>query len=238
MRQFGTSATFLAFLAEAACSSGADAQLSQGVQARALSVCFFTADAIECTPADGELAAEFRARVEDFYPSICLDTDSDGDGIGDFVDARDDGDDTELDDVGDDHGGDDLDDDSDDNGVDDDSQCHVCDRGPGEQGDFRLEREGDAARLDRGTVSSVSEGFVLVPTPYGPAQIVISASTLLDTSHGALGTGAAIRVEGTWVEGADIVIQATWLEVLCPGPAPVPDEVVPEDAVPATDAGG
>ena len=35
---------------------------------------------------------------------------------------------------------------------DDHHRCRSCNRGPGEQGDFRFEVDGDEAKLDRGMV--------------------------------------------------------------------------------------
>jgi hypothetical protein len=58
-----------------------------GETARELSVCYFGDSAIHCGPADDDA----RVRVDDFYPSACLDGDHDRDRVPDFMDMDDPG---------------------------------------------------------------------------------------------------------------------------------------------------
>jgi hypothetical protein len=172
-----------------------------GETARELSVCYFGESAIHCGPADDDA----RVRVDDFYPSACLDGDHDRDRVPDFMDM-------------DDPGGD----------VDDDHRCRSCNRGPGQQGDFRFEVRGDQARLDRGMVHVYDHDLdsLIVPTPHGGSlTIMISSDTRIDDGYPA--PGAEIRAEGEIDE--DGVLWADRLEVLCTAPEAVsPEDVPPE----------
>jgi hypothetical protein len=172
-----------------------------GESARELSACYFAEDAVYC----GEADDDSRVRVDDFYPSACLDGDHDRDGVPDFMDM-------------DDPGG----------GYDDDHRCRSCNRGPGEQGDFRFEVRGDEARLDRGMVYVYDEELdsLLVPTPQGGSlTIMISDDTRIDDGYPA--PGAEIRAEGEIDE--DGVLWAERLKVLCDAPDALPPDDVPPD---------
>jgi hypothetical protein len=186
-------------------SAGDRAGAGDGEAERQVSACFFTDSTIECGPASGD---DSRVRVDDFYPSACLDGDHDGDRVPDFLDP-------------DDHGG----------GFDDPLRCSTCDRGPGEHGDFRFEVDGDEAKLDRGTVYFLDHerDRLLVPAPYGEiVAIEFSAGTRIDDGYPA--PGAEIRVEG-WIDD-DGVVQADRLKVLCAAPEPVRPEDVPPECEP------
>ncbi len=174
---------------------------ARGETARELSTCYFGEGAIYCGPADDDS----RVRVEDFYPSACLDGDHDRDGVPDFMDM-------------DDSGGE----------YDDDYRCRTCNRGPGEQGDFRFEVDGDEAKLDRGMVYVYDHELdsLIVPTPHGESlTIMITYDTRIDDGYPA--PGAEIRAEGEIDE--DGVLWADRLKVLCDAPEAVdPDDVPPE----------
>src|SRR5262245_42787410 len=132
----------------------------------------------------------FRERVDELFPSICLDFDHDDDGVPDSVDI-----------------------DRDDDGPDAvEHQCHRCNRGPGESVDFRLEASGGESRLDRGIViARAADGTLTVPSPDGPITIHVTATTRID--DGTPTPGSEIRAEGP-VE-ATRVFTATEVKVLC-----------------------
>jgi hypothetical protein len=172
----------------------------------ALSTCFFTDTAVYCSPApDWSDDDDLRVRVEDFYPSACVDDDHDGDRVPDFLDV--DGD-----------GGD----------FDDDLRCRECNRGPGGSGDFRLEVDGSEAKLDRGTVylHDADEGSLTVPNPQGGA-LTIQLAHAERIEDGLPTPGSEIRAEGEMDE--DGVLWAERLKVLCAAPDPLPPEDVPPD---------
>lgn len=180
---------------------GGDPGEGGGETARELSACFFTDEAIYCKPADDDS----RVRVDDFYPSACMDGDHDRDSVPDFLDM-------------DDRGGD----------YDDDHRCRTCNRGPGEGGDFRFEVDGDEAKLDRGTVYAYDHELdsLTVPTPHGGAlTIMVSYDTRIDDGYPA--PGAEIRAEGEIDE--DGVLWAERLKVLCDAPDALPPDDVPPD---------
>ena len=197
----------LALVIALACScAGGDApdqggDPGTGESARELSVCYFGESAIHCGPADDDA----RVRVDDFYPSACLDGDHDRDRVPDFMD---------MDDPGGDYDG--------------DHRCRSCNRGPGQQGDFRFEVRGDEARLDRGMVYVYDRDLdsLIVPTPHGGSlTVMISSDTRIDDGYPA--PGAEIRAEGEIDE--DGVLWAERLEVLCRAPEAVsPGDVPPE----------
>lgn len=154
-----------------------------------------------------------RQRVDQFYPSICVDNDADENGVPDTMD---------LDRSADDTGDDDL----------IENRCQPCNRGPGESGDFRLKIEGSVAELDRGRVFQVAaDGTLTVPSPDGPITIVVGAGTRID--DGQPTPGSDIRVEGTVSSAGPRTITATRLKTLCPGPKPVDDGDVPPGSTPA-----
>jgi hypothetical protein len=171
----------------------------------ALSACFFSDSAVYCAPTDWAEGDDLRVRVEDFYPSACVDDDADGDRVPDFLDL--DGD-----------GGD----------FDDDLRCGECDRGPGESGDFRFEVDGDEAKLDRGTVYlyDADEGSLTVPAPHGEA-LTIQLAYAERIEDGLPTPGSEIRAEGEIDE--DGVLWAERVKVLCAAPDPLPPEDVPPD---------
>jgi len=154
-----------------------------------------------------------RERVEQFYPSICVDTDADDNGVPDTMDLDRSADDTgevgELED-----------------------RCQPCNRGPGESGDFRLQIEGTQAELDRGRVFQVAaDGTLTVPSPDGPITILVRPGTRID--DGQPTPGADVRVEGTVSSAGPRTIDATRVKTLCPGPKPVDDGDVPPGSTPA-----
>ena len=172
-----------------------------GETARDVTACYFGERAIHCGPADGDS----RVRVEDFYPSACVDGDHDRDGVPDFMDM-------------DDHGGD----------FDDDHRCRTCNRGPGAGGDFRFEVDGDEAKLDRGMVHVYDHDAdsLIVPTPHGEAlTIMLTSYTRVDDGYPA--PGAEVRAEGEIDE--DGVLWADRLVVLCDAPDAVDPDDVPAD---------
>jgi hypothetical protein len=171
--------------------------------------CFHTPNSVNCVQISGSDAVD-RTKVEDFYPSACLDGDADSDGTPDFLD---------IDFLGTDA--------ADAPVARDDLRCPRCNRGPGTQNDFRLDLAGDVAELDRGKVYVRAGDQLTVPTPDGALSIAITPSTQLEDGEPA--PGAEIRVEGAIVNG---VLEATRLKVLCPAPLAMPPEDVPPDAEP------
>ena len=154
------------------------------------------------------------------------DDDNSGPGGADDGGADDDGaDDDGADDDGaddDGHGGDGK--------VDDHLRCHACNRGPGTSGDFRLEVDGDGAKLDRGRVYLVEGNEIVVPTPDGALTIILSPDTRIDDGYPA--PGAEIRAEGTMSPAGEL--HAERIRVLCRAPAPMPPDQVPPDSEPVT----
>lgn len=113
-----------------------------------------------------------------------------------------------------------------------DLRCPVCNRGPGNQNDFRLRIESGFAKLDRGKVY-VAEVFaqgttLTVPTPDGTLAIVISGGT--EVKDGEPLPGAEIRAEGSVI--ADGVVLADRVDVLCPAPASIPPTRSPTTPLP------
>lgn len=205
--------------------------------------------------------SELKERADQFYPAICVDSDSDGDRVPDELDDdsddredhRDDsarvegGDDERHSDCGHSGGGSKGDTKADagtrDAGRDDDEgrlhHCEVCNRGPGQAGDFRFEVKGPEGRLERGRVFSRVGATITVASPNGPVTITTNSATRV---RGEPTPGSDIRVRGV-VQGTRSVL-AVELEVLCPGPTPLPPDQlppgtnpVPPPPPPATDGG-
>lgn len=195
----------LPFVLMTACATQTD---PVGVRSHAI-ICFHTKQAVLCAPTPGGPSDALRVKIEDFYPSACLDGDADGDGIADFLD---------IDFIGTETGAIEA----------DDLRCPKCNRGPGTQNDFRLELRGDEAELARGKVYVAEPGVLTVPTNEGPLTIVVTAETRIEDGDPA--PGAEIRAEGTIADDGSLV--ATRLEVLCPAPAAMPPEEVPPEAEP------
>lgn len=212
--RFPLSRIFPAVVLLAGCASDSGSPGGSGQADQAVSACFFTDSAIRCAEVSSWSDDEnnrLRTRVEDFYPSACADRDSDGDRVPDFLDDDSSGDD------GEDHGD-----------IGDEIRCRPCNRGPGNGGDFRLEIEGDRARLDRGRVYLVDGDQLTVPTPEGALVVEISATTRID--DGVPSPGAEIRAEG--VIGPDGELLADRVTVLCQAPAAMPPDEVPDDSEP------
>jgi hypothetical protein len=248
--------TVLLLASPAACSSdGTDEPGEPGTEQtqQEVSACFFTESAVLCAPdpdwsdSDGDQGSDLRTRVEDFYPSACADHDGDQDGIPDFMDIEDEGHGDGRGDDDDDHGKDAGPGDDDDGGhgdgddgdgghgghghdgkVDDHLRCHACNRGPGNSGDFRLELDGDEAKLDRGRVYLVNGNELVVPTPDGALTIVLSAGTRID--DGDPTPGAEIRAEGTMSASGELLAER--VRVLCRAPAAMPPHQVPPGSEP------
>ena len=176
--------------------------------------CFHAAGTVLCadmahetaTPDEVRVDERLRQRVEDFYPSACLDGDADEDRIPDFLELDDpnaEGDETEL-------------------------RCARCNRGPGTQNDFRLRIEGREAELERGKVLADQGDTLLVPTPDGTLAIRLDEGT--EHKDGEPSPGSEIRVRGSISDAGEFI--ADQVEVLCPGPAALPIEDVPPEAEP------
>ncbi|HKA91169.1 MAG TPA: DUF5666 domain-containing protein [Haliangiales bacterium] len=179
-------------------------------QVRGAMVVLHTRTNILTAPA-GNWSADspLRARVEASFPSACVDLDDDDDGVPNVVDVD------HVDDAAD--------------VVED--QCHRCNRGPGEAGDFRLRVEGTDVRLDRGVVlARAADGTLTVPSLGGRITILVTPATQVE---GVPTPGSEIRAEGT-LTGTN-AFTATRLEVLCPGPAPLNPADVPPEAEPVPD---
>lgn len=152
---------------------------------------------------------------------------------GGVASSDDDGDDDR--DGGDDDGEDDDRDDDGDGLTDRAHHCRVCNRGPGTQGDFRFEAKGTEGRLDRGRVVTRVGNMIQVPAPNGVVTILVDASTEV---RGSPTPGSEIRVRGTLQGAASaMTIIAAELEVLCPGPTPMPVGDVPPEATPLDPTG-
>lgn len=199
-----SSLIFTGCMADTDATSSADSALT----------CFHTSSSVACAKGGGQGGDAERTKVEDFYPSACLDGDADADGTPDFLDLDFLGTDAAAQPVG-----------------RDDLRCPRCNRGPGTQNDFRLRIEGSNGELDRGKVFSRSGGLLTIPTPQGALPIVITSQTRIEDGDPA--PGAEIRVEGTVANGE---LTATSLKVLCPAPAPLAPADVPPEAEP-TDPG-
>jgi hypothetical protein len=174
---------------------------------------FHTAEDVRTVRVDGSDGG-LRQRVEDFYPAACFDHDDDGDGLPSVLDPD------EANDGDSNDGGDDL-------------ACRRCNRGPGTQGDFRLEVEGGEAELDRGRVSARHGAELTVPTPDGALVVLLTDETELE--DGDPTPGAEVRARGT-LDGAGRLV-AERLKVLCPGPGAVPVDQVPPEAPPVEPGG-
>jgi hypothetical protein len=154
----------------------------------------------------------------------------DDDGNGDDDDGNGDDDDGGPDDDDGGHGDDDDEDGGHGDGgkVDDHLRCHACNRGPGNSGDFRLELDGDEAKLDRGRVYLVDGNQLVVPTPDGALTIVLSAGTRIDDGYPT--PGAEIRAEGTMSASGELLAER--VRVLCRAPAAMPPDQVPPGSEP------
>lgn len=166
--------------------------------------CFHGASSISCKAIS---RADERVKVEDFYPSACLDGDADLDGTPDFIDFDFLGTEAEAEAI-----------------ARDDLRCPRCNRGPGTQNDFRLRITGTVGQLERGKVYTRNGGTLEVPTPDGVLTIAITSATQVEDGDPA--PGAEIRVDGAIKNG---VFEATRLKVLCPAPAAMPDGETPPD---------
>ena len=198
-----------------ACASDADIASSQTALA-----CFHTDTSVLCArntdEPDATVRERLRQRVEDFYPSACLDGDGDSDGIPDFldidfanpeaVDAAEEA--TEL-------------------------RCGKCNRGPGTQNDFRLTSDGSETELERGKVFAIDGDTLTVPMPEGLLTIRVNDTTQYE--DGQPSPGAEIRVRGAGDETG--ALAADRLKVLCPAPGAVPDDAVPPEAEPVEPGG-
>lgn len=196
----------LSTLVFAGCMADSDSTSSTG----SALTCFHTESSVACARGVAKVGGEDRTKVEDFYPSACLDGDADGDGTPDFLD---------LDFLGTPEASQPVE--------RNDLKCARCNRGPGTQNDFRLRIEGSSGELDRGKVYARSGGVLTIPTPDGALPITITSATRIEDGDPA--PGAEIRVEGVVENGG---ITATSIKVLCPAPAPLAPEDVPPDAMP------
>lgn len=167
-------------------------------------VVFHTHSSVMTVPATAQALERLRVRVENFYPAACIDRDDDGDGLPNTLEPH-----------------------SSSGSSGDALRCHSCNRGPGTNGDFRLETRGEEFRLDRGRVSARTGSQLEVPSPSGKLVIPISGST--EIRDGDPVPGAEIRVEGRLTPAG---IQATFIKVLCPGPGIVPEGALPDGATP------
>jgi hypothetical protein len=197
----------LSALTFAGCMTDSDSTSSTG----SALTCFHTASSVACAKGlSMSGASSDRTKVEDFYPSACLDGDADQDGTPDFLD---------IDFLGTPEASQPV--------VRDDLRCARCNRGPGTQNDFRLRIEGAGGELERGKVYARSGGVLTIPTPDGALPITITSATQIEDGEPA--PGAEIRVEGVVENGG---LTATSIKVLCPAPAPLAPEDVPPDATP------
>ena len=87
----------------------------------------------------------------------------------------------------------------------------VCDRGPGEPGDLRLEIEDGEVDIQRGGVLSYAEGMLEVETGIGPLMVIMDAGTEVD---GDLSLATEVRVKGTMMDGSSVL--ADEVKALCP----------------------
>ena len=90
----------------------------------------------------------------------------------------------------------------------------VCDRGPGEPGDLRLETDDGEVEIQRGGVLSYSEGMLEVETVIGPLTVMVDAGTEVD---GDLSLATEVRVKGTMMDGSSVL--ADEVKALCPDAA-------------------
>ncbi len=95
---------------------------------------------------------------------------------------------------------------------------HVCNRGPGLSGEFRLDIKHGTLDIKRATVASFSEGLVTITTPSGDVNVMIGEGTEV---KGDLALATEIRVKGTM---SGDTVQAEKVQVLCPGPAHMEDD--------------
>lgn len=222
LRKLAFSSLIIATLFTAACAADSDGGTTgtdpgtepgtpgtPGTSQSASFVCFYTDTDILCgdIPADDE---ELAQRVEDFYPSACFASDEDDDNVPDFVDA------------------DSYDDGYDGSTAEAELRCQECNRGPGNEGDFRLKIDGGQAELERGKILVAGDGTLLVPTPDGVLTIIVTAAT--EVRDGQPRPGAEIRARGVLDETEALVAER--VEVLCPGPEPLLPEEIPTEAEP------
>lgn len=144
----------------------------------------------------GQLPANLSfEKVRAFYPVVCLDLDSDHDGIPDSFDLHFNGNPSSINPSALPH------------------PCKRCNRGPGVNGDFRLHVMGTNVDLQRGRVSTMGTNVLSIPSPDGP--ITVTWTTATEIKDGPVGPGAEVRVRGTMT--ADNTIAADLIWVLCPG---------------------
>lgn len=90
----------------------------------------------------------------------------------------------------------------------------VCERGPGEAGDLRLEIDDGEVDIERGAVLSFADGVLAVDTGIGPLTVMMDAGTEVD---GDLSLAVEVRVEGTLTDGDTVL--ADKVKALCPDAA-------------------
>ncbi|MFT3841552.1 MAG: hypothetical protein QM723_31480 [Myxococcaceae bacterium] len=126
----------------------------------------------------GQLPANLSfEKVRAFYPVVCLDLDSDHDGIPDSFDLHFDGSPKSINPSALPH------------------PCKRCNRGPGVNGDFRLHVMGTNVDLQRGRVSTMGTNVLSIPSPDGPITVTWTSAT--EIKDGPVGPGAEVRVRGT-----------------------------------------
>ncbi len=194
MRKLGLVATF-GLVTLLACGTQNDEEQFIAQHQDALAV-FTTANGIMTMPASQLGPGSFTfEKVRAFYPVVCLDLDTDHDGIPDSFDLNYNGSPKSVNPSALPH------------------PCHRCNRGPGVNGDFRLRVKGTTVDLQRGRVSVLGTNTLTIPSPNGPITVNWTAATKL--KDGPVGPGAEVRVRGTMSGPNTIAADLIW--VLCPG---------------------
>lgn len=207
---------------------------------------FHTSSALMVAHVEATDGGEVKTRVDNIFPSACFDRDDNDDGIPDSLQDSDaklvgmssqslNGKDGPSDGGVEvpESGGGSKGDQASDGGEKEDTEhgCKRCNRGPGQQGDFRFEVSGTAGKLGRGRVYTSVNGTLTIPSSLGNITVVITSSTRVD--DGVPAPGSEIQAEGTVTQSNGLwTLTASRVKVLCPAPPAVDPTQLPPGTTP------
>jgi hypothetical protein len=163
MRKFGVIAGLCLTTMFASCDTqpqSDDEQMQQFIATHQDALGVFTTTTNVLTLPAGQLPANLSfEKVRAFYPVVCLDLDSDHDGIPDSFDLHFNGSPSSINPSALPH------------------PCKRCNRGPGVNGDFRLHVMGTTVDLQRGRVSVMGTNVLTIPGPDGAITVNYTSAT-------------------------------------------------------------